>query len=205
LQFAAVHAIDNNGRVLVAKWGINSNGLYRPFIQRLLTDGSIDPGFAPAENIGDDGLLHVIVESNNYVIAYRTGGAGALRLNEDGVPDESFAERLQPFSVGQILSLPNGKLLLALAPTNSTNGLLMRLESSGQRDTAFHEPYFQPSARIGIASQPDGRILVTGAFTNVDGFARNHVARLNGDGTVDITFEPPSDPPCDFRRVIIER
>ncbi|MCX6904855.1 MAG: trypsin-like serine protease, partial [Verrucomicrobia bacterium] len=36
----------------------------------------------------------------------------------------------------------------------------------------------------------DGRVLLAGAFATVDGVPRNHVARLNADGTVDLTFDP---------------
>lgn len=41
-----------------------------------------------------------------------------------------------------------------------------------------------------ITIQPDGRILIGGFFTTVNGIARRCLARLrsNGDGTVDDTF-----------------
>ena len=38
--------------------------------------------------------------------------------------------------------------------------------------------------------QPDGRIIIGGEFTHVDGVALNHIARLNADGTLDATFDP---------------
>ncbi|HSA34693.1 MAG TPA: hypothetical protein P5077_13290, partial [bacterium] len=41
-----------------------------------------------------------------------------------------------------------------------------------------------------IALQPDGKILLGGDFTAVGGVARNHIARLNADGTLDTTFDP---------------
>lgn len=40
-----------------------------------------------------------------------------------------------------------------------------------------------------IVVQPDGKILVGGSFTNIGGSNRNHLARLNADGTLD-TFNP---------------
>src|SRR5262249_33894087 len=39
-----------------------------------------------------------------------------------------------------------------------------------------------------IAVQPDGRVLIGGSFTNVNGASRNRIARLNADGTVDGSF-----------------
>ena len=38
-----------------------------------------------------------------------------------------------------------------------------------------------------VVVQPDGKILIGGAFTTVLGVARNNIARLNTDGTLDTT------------------
>ncbi len=39
-----------------------------------------------------------------------------------------------------------------------------------------------------VAVQPDGKIIIGGHFTAVNGTPRNNVARLNPDGTLDATF-----------------
>lgn len=44
--------------------------------------------------------------------------------------------------------------------------------------------------------QDDGRIVVAGVFNAVDGIARNGIARLNPDGSVDPTFDPGSGTCC---------
>ncbi len=41
-----------------------------------------------------------------------------------------------------------------------------------------------------VATQPDGRIIVAGNFTSIAGTARNYIARLNADGTLDAAFNP---------------
>jgi uncharacterized delta-60 repeat protein len=41
---------------------------------------------------------------------------------------------------------------------------------------------------LAIALQPDGKIIIGGRFTTVNGIARNNIARLNDDGTLDRTF-----------------
>ena len=38
--------------------------------------------------------------------------------------------------------------------------------------------------------QPDGKILIGGTFSSVLGVPRNHIARLNPDGTLDTAFDP---------------
>jgi uncharacterized delta-60 repeat protein len=52
---------------------------------------------------------------------------------------------------------------------------------------------FKPSVNIWVyvvVVQPDGKILIGGEFTSVGGVARNHIARLNPDGTLDTAFDP---------------
>ena len=38
--------------------------------------------------------------------------------------------------------------------------------------------------------QSDGRIIISGSFDTYNGVARNGIARLNTDGSLDITFNP---------------
>ena len=40
------------------------------------------------------------------------------------------------------------------------------------------------------AVQPDGKTIIAGSFTSVLGVARNNIARLNADGTLDLNFNP---------------
>lgn len=52
---------------------------------------------------------------------------------------------------------------------------------------------FNPNANGTIrafAVQADGKILIGGEFTVVQGVTRNHLARLNPDGTLDTSFDP---------------
>ena len=39
-----------------------------------------------------------------------------------------------------------------------------------------------------VTLQADGKILIGGIFTSVNGTARNRIARLNADGTLDTAF-----------------
>ena len=54
-----------------------------------------------------------------------------------------------------------------------------------------------------IALQPDGKVLVGGNFTGVNGSARSHVVRLNTDGSVDSTFAPANAPAQFVSRVLV--
>ena len=41
-----------------------------------------------------------------------------------------------------------------------------------------------------MALQADGKILLGGDFTHVGGVVRNHIARVNANGTLDTLFDP---------------
>lgn len=44
-----------------------------------------------------------------------------------------------------------------------------------------------------IAWQPDGKIVIAGGFTLVNGVERQQLARLNPDGSTDLGFAPPQN------------
>jgi len=52
--------------------------------------------------------------------------------------------------------------------------------ATGTLDTTFNPGTGLSSAGTALALQPDGKIVVTGAFTTVNGVTRNRIARLNG-------------------------
>ena len=66
---------------------------------------------------------------------------------------------------------------------------MARLETDGRLDQTLN------LSIVGFvlattAVQPDGKVLIAGNFTNVLGVARNNIARLNTDGTLDTAFNP---------------
>jgi uncharacterized delta-60 repeat protein len=94
---------------------------------------------------------------------------------------------------------PDGKILvgggftgLGATTGTTTRNRIGRLNPNGTVDS------FNPGANSlvqAIALQPDGKILIGGNFTSVGGgtglaTVRNHIARLNPDGTVDMAFDP---------------
>jgi len=46
------------------------------------------------------------------------------------------------------------------------------------------------AAVLAVATQPDGKVLIGGTFSQVDGVPRNLMARLNPDGALDAGFDP---------------
>lgn len=96
---------------------------------------------------------------------------------------------------------PDGKILIGgdfttLAPNGGatvSQHRIARFNPDGTLDASF-DPHPNSSV-LAIALQPDGRIVIGGFFATVapNGGAavtRNNIARLNADGTLDMSFDP---------------
>lgn len=79
-----------------------------------------------------------------------------------------------------------------------TRNCLGRVNADGTLDDGFnpsvgHQPGYHPWVSA-LAVQAEGKILVAGYFTTLAGQPRNHLGRLNADGSLDAVFNPsPSD------------
>ena len=123
--------------------------------------------------------------------------SGLGRLSWTGARDLNF----QPPS-GTALAIAaqeDGKIVFACAPRVVVGGdryaPIFRITANGSQDGSFTPKVrcagtSDSPAICALASQPDGRILVGGIFSRVDGHYRTNLARLNPDGTTDETFNP---------------
>ena len=75
-------------------------------------------------------------------------------------------------------------LLLALAPASLRAATILDDSFSPDLESAN-----RPAVVYSAATQSDGKILVAGHFSSVNGAARIHLARLNADGTLDTSFD----------------
>lgn len=66
------------------------------------------------------------------------------------------------------------------------------LAQPGALDLSFDPGAGANDAILTVAIQDDGKILIGGDFTTFDGTARNRIARLNSDGSLDTGFDPGS-------------
>jgi uncharacterized delta-60 repeat protein len=69
---------------------------------------------------------------------------------------------------------------------------LARLLPNGLVDSSFQIGTGVNGTVHSITVLPGGKILISGNFTSVNGNARSRVARLNADGSLDQTFQPPT-------------
>jgi hypothetical protein len=68
---------------------------------------------------------------------------------------------------------------------------IARLGLDGRLDDSFDPGTGTRGGTVFAAAiQADGRVLIGGSFSSIDGVARNNIARLGVDGRIDATFDP---------------
>ncbi|MBF0694941.1 MAG: T9SS type A sorting domain-containing protein [Flavobacterium sp.] len=173
-------------------------------IIRLNTDGTLDETF----NVGQP-ILHSVnslaLLPDGKIIAGGVFSIGSspydnlIRLNSDGSTDTSFTSTDLGGRANVVTLLPDGKILVGgqftLSHQNRTYKSMVRLNQNGTVDSTFFD---QTDNSVGfnnpvlaIVVQPDGKILVGGLFTQfyLCNFCNaGKIARLNSDGTRDMTF-----------------
>ncbi len=165
---------------------------------RLNADGGLDSAFKPAPN---GQVSAIALQPDGKVVvagAFTSIGGRACnyigRLNSDGTLDTNFNATTARGSIFCLLVQPDGKIL-AGGIFSSLDGQprtkLGRLNSDGSLDVSFN-PQPDNHNSWGIRSlllQTDGKILVGGDFVTMAGTNRPSIARLNSDGTLDLTFD----------------
>jgi len=77
-----------------------------------------------------------------------------------------------------------------------------RLNPDGSVDTSFVVSPAPDGVVQTLALQADGKIVIGGCFSTVSGVSRNRLARLNTDGSLDMTFDPDAGRPAPGRTAV---
>jgi len=200
--------LQSDGKALIGGGFTAVNGTNRNGIARLNTNGSLDGSFNPGTGVQNDGnpggIRSLVVQSDGKVLI--GGGFNTVngtnrnriaRLNANGSLDGSFnpGTGVAGAYVSAIALQPDGKVLIAgdfyaLNGTNRNN--IARLNASGSLDTSFDPGTGENSNRtvLSVALQPDGKVLIGGMFTIINGMNRSRIARLNANGSLDGSFNP---------------
>lgn len=130
-------------------------------------------------------LLDIRLNHRNY----RAGAPVNTVAQPGGVI--TFPVTFTPSSEG-----PTGaSVLVRIQHLSGSSGIDFHLHGTGVLDTtpgavdSLDAPILGNSVSA-MAVQPDGKILLGGAFTSIHGEPRTNLARLNADGTLDRTFSP---------------
>lgn len=130
-----------------------------------------------------------------------------LRVNANGTIDSSFNAGDGADDVVRSITIDNnGKILVGgffSTFSGAARPFLVRLNGNGSLDTTLQPIALGPTYALrfqlglwaNVVVQPDGKILIGGEFTTVNGTAPQSnkaygLARLNNDGTLDTSFVP---------------
>jgi uncharacterized delta-60 repeat protein len=200
-------AAQSDGRILVAGAFSRIDGTQVLRVARLKTDGHLDPGFA-ADASAPANVVAVLADGKIALGGEftRVGGQARqriARLESDGRVEAAFIAGTDPVYPGVdgaprcLVQLPDQQLLIGcgFGYVGTTLTGMARLRGDGSIDAGFVAPTIEPgysNAVEVISPQPDGKFLIGGRFTKVDGAERPGLARLNADGSLDTSFTPPN-------------
>jgi uncharacterized delta-60 repeat protein len=195
-------AVQTDGKILVGGLFESYNGTPAGKIIRLNNDGSVDNTFGIGTGFNFS-VFAITIQSDNKILV---GGIFTqyngqeqrkiIRLNTNGTIDNTFTNNTGMNNIVYNIYTTNDGKILALGTFTLYSGVtfnnIVRLNSNGTIDNTFNIGTGFNSETFSAVIEDDGKILVTGAFTNYNGNPRRQVARLNNDGSIDNTFNPGS-------------
>lgn len=185
--------LQSDGKILWAAT-FNSGSSY---LVRLNSDGSVDASFNPDRP--NNSVRCVEVQSDGQVFiagAFTQVGTtsrnGAARLQSNGTLDTAYNPNLDGSITASALQT-DGRIVVA-GTFKNVGGLsrtnIARLLTDGNPDATFNSGGGPNGWGPAATLQSDGKILIIGGFSSVNGIALQGIARLATDGTVDATFTP---------------
>jgi uncharacterized delta-60 repeat protein len=192
-------ALQTDGKILVGGQFNSLGGEFRDGIGRLNSDGTLDTSFNPGPTNGVIRIFSLQVDGKILVGGSfeQLGGQPRIsmgRLNADGTLDTAFDPGLTDIGfigIYAVVVQPDSKIIVGGTFTQiggqERNGLA-RLNADGTLDTSFSPQPGGTATVRGLAVQADGKIILGGRFSQLNGQPRNSIGRLNADGTLDSTF-----------------
>jgi uncharacterized delta-60 repeat protein len=195
---AEAAAEDPDGKIIFVGIFTSYSGIPFNRIVRINSDASVDDTF----NIGtgfNNGAAIVSIQPDGKILvgggftSYNgTPANKIIRLNSDGTVDGTFNIGTGfDLTVWAIEVQSDGKILVGGDFTQyngNSHPHLIRLNSNGSVDNTFDLGTGLNDTVYDIVLQNDGKTIILGDFTTVDGNSHVRIVRLNDDGSIDNTF-----------------
>jgi uncharacterized delta-60 repeat protein len=195
---AEAAAEDPDGKIIFVGIFTSYSGIPFNRIVRINSDASVDDTF----NIGtgfNNGAAIVSIQPDGKILvgggftSYNgTPANKIIRLNSDGTVDGTFNIGTGfDLTVWAINLQSDGKILVGGDFTQyngNSHPHLIRLNSNGSVDNTFDLGTGLNDTVYDIVLQNDGKTIILGDFTTVDGNSHVRIVRLNDDGSIDNTF-----------------
>jgi uncharacterized delta-60 repeat protein len=184
-------------------------GSFTPGVGRLTTNGVFDTTFLNGMS-GVVGLVDCmalqpdgkILIGGYFFFVNHIARTRLARLNTDGSVDAGFQNGMAGADgdPDAFALQPDGKVLIAgyfRSVNNTPRSGIARLNPDGSLDTGFQNGMAGADSPgvYSLALQPDGKVILGGGFTAINGVTRYRIARLNADGSVDPVFHNGGPPP----------
>lgn len=181
--------IQPDRKILLAGYFTFVNTADRPGLVRFELDGRVDDSFVPTAAPGD-----LIVDFDKMALqpdGSVVGGRFALsQFDAIGTRSQSFNTGVS-FAPG-LVPAPDGSFIVSdnfLDPASGAQlNEVVRFMPDGSIDAQFIPAALNDWAVTGYV-QEDGKVVLGGWFTEVNGVAQNRVVRLNEDGSRDRDFD----------------
>jgi uncharacterized delta-60 repeat protein len=207
-------ALQPDNKILIGGNFTTFNGVARNRLTRLNADGSLDSTF----NVGtgaSGGIFSLLLQPDGKAVlggdftTFNGSPRNSLtRVNADGSVDSSFLPATSSGGVRDIQLQTDGKIVIGgfLFFPNTFDKAIARLNADGSLDTAFNlgSTSFNSSEAFGMVLQPNGKILVGGQFIHFNNVARNNLARLNNDGSLDAAFTTGTDAHSEIKTLAVQ-
>jgi uncharacterized delta-60 repeat protein len=190
----------SDGKLLIGGLFTAFNGTNRPYVARLNWDGSLDTTFNPGTG-PNNALVGLALQPDGKVLigGFFTSESGqsfryVARLLPTGSLDTGFATGTNlNNTVKTVVAQADGKVLIGgdfTAYNITPRNRLARLNADGSLDTSFNPGTGADATVNAIVVQADGKILIGGNFSTINGTTRASIARLNANGSLDTSFNP---------------
>ncbi len=218
--------LQSNGQLVAGGDFTAADGIPRNRIARLNSDGTLDVKFSSTSAVEgvNNSVRSTLIQTDGRILI------GGLFTNVDNVNFSYIARLNYDGSLDNTFNPGGGadNPVYAIAETFDTNGnrkvviggsfvtvdgnpysAFAQLNNDGGVDTTFNTTGANGTVyAIQVYSTNDvlngGKILIGGDFTTVNGVPRNHIARLNADGSLDALFNPGAGPDGSVRAIAIQ-
>ncbi len=197
IVYTAVVQID--GTIIIGGNFSTYNGTSRSKICRINPNGTVDgtfsPGVGPSATVTStatqgDGKIIIV---GNFSAVGATPRNRIARLNIGGSLDASFNPGAGANKEIETSSLQSDGKIIIGGNFSEFDGTPLnhigRIDSNGAADFLFNPSTGANSSVLTTAIQNDGKVIIGGFFTGYNGKLKDHIARLNPDGTLDNGFD----------------
>ena len=223
-------AVQADGKIILAgdfsDINIDGESTERNGIARLNSDGSLDMEFNP--NVTSSGssnrgnIRALALDSDDRILIggfFNLVGSQSrnflARLDSEGNLDDDFNlnfninDNDDGLSVRAIAIDSDNKIVIGGRFNNMGNierDEVARLDSDGSLDISFNSPTISGRGEFvrSLAIQQDNKVLIGGSFDNVAGAERDSIARLNTNGSLDTSFNPPNISGSPIRSILVQ-